>query len=104
MARPRIVRSATVRRDLRDLYVWIVEDNGLERAEMVISRLESALDRLARRPLLGRPRPDIQGEPRSFPVRPWLVVYEPLVDGGGIHLLRVIDGRRDIAALMGKKS
>jgi hypothetical protein len=31
-------------------------------------------------------------------------VYEVLEDGSGIHLLRILDSRRDIAALMGKKS
>ena len=99
-----IVRSANARKDVRDLYVWIVEYSGLERAELIIARIERAVHRLARRPLSGRPRPDLKGEPRSFPVPPWLIVYEPLEDRAGIHLLRIIDNRRDVAALLGKKS
>ena len=99
-----VVRSAKARKDIRELYVWIVEDSGLERAEQVIARIEATVQRLAKRPLSGRSRPDLEGEPRSFSVAPWLIVYEPLKDGTGIHLLRIIDSRRDVAALLGKKS
>jgi toxin ParE1/3/4 len=104
MASPTVVRSAKVRRDIRYLYTWIVEDSGVSRAEMIVERFEIALRRLARRPLMGRLRPDFEGAPRSFPVGPWLIVYEPLQDGSGILLLRIIDNRRDVAALLGKKS
>ena len=104
MAPPKVVRSARARKDIRGLYVWIVEDSGLARAEMIIERIEAALQRLARRPLLGRPRPDFEGNPRSLSVGPWLIVYEPLRDGSGVHLLRIIDSRRDIATLLGKKT
>jgi plasmid stabilization system protein ParE len=100
MAPPKVVRSARARKDIRGLYVWIVEDSGLARAEMIIERIEAALQRLARRPLL----PDFEGDPRSLSVGPWLIVYEPLRDGSGVHLLRIIDSRRDIATLLGKKT
>jgi toxin ParE1/3/4 len=46
----------------------------------------------------------LKGEPRSFPVGPWSIIYEPLKDSSGILVLRILDSRRDIAALMGKKS
>ncbi|MFT4252132.1 MAG: type II toxin-antitoxin system RelE/ParE family toxin [Caulobacter sp.] len=99
-----VVRSAEAKRDLRGLYVWIATDSGQERAEAVIARIEAALRRLARRPLLGRLRPDFANEPRAFSVRPWLVVYRPLPDGAGIRIIRILDSRQDTAALMGKKS
>ncbi|WP_082554790.1 type II toxin-antitoxin system RelE/ParE family toxin [Caulobacter sp. Root1455] len=104
MTSPTVVRSAKARRDIRELYTWIVEDSGLSRAEMIVDRFETALRRLARRPLMGRLRSDFEGGPRSFSVGPWLIVYEPLQDESGIHLLRIIDSRRDVAALLGKKS
>jgi toxin ParE1/3/4 len=53
---------------------------------------------------LGRRRFDFKGDPYSFTVAPWLIIYEPLPDGVGIYILRILDSRRDIAALMGKKS
>jgi toxin ParE1/3/4 len=104
MGEASVVRSAKARKDVRDLYVWIVEDSGLDRAELIVARIERAVQRLAKRPLSGRLRPDLEGEPRSFPVTPWLIVYEPLEDRAGIHFLRVIDNRRDVAALLGQKS
>jgi plasmid stabilization system protein ParE len=104
MAPPQVVRSAMARRDLRGLYAWIVDDSGLERAEAVVARIEAVLNRLARRPLMGRLRQDYVGDPRSFSVPPWLIVYDPLPDEAGIQVLRILDSRQDIAALMGKKS
>jgi plasmid stabilization system protein ParE len=104
MAAPTVVRSAKARKDVRDLYVWMAEERDLDRAERVVVRIERAVQRLAKRPLLGRSRPDLEGEPRSFPAVSWLIVYEPLKDGSGIHLLRIIDSRRDVVALLGKKT
>ena len=46
----------------------------------------------------------LKGEPRVFGVRPWLIVYQPLSDGDGVHVIRILDNRRDIAALLGKKT
>ncbi|MET3667864.1 type II toxin-antitoxin system RelE/ParE family toxin [Caulobacter sp. 1776] len=104
MGTPKVVRSAEARKDVRDLYVWIVEDGGLERAERVVALIEAKLQRLAKRPLSGRPRSDLKGDPRSISVPPWVIVYEPLEGGAGIHLLRIVDSRRDVAALLGKKT
>ncbi|MBI1685811.1 type II toxin-antitoxin system RelE/ParE family toxin [Caulobacter hibisci] len=104
MAGFQVVRSAEARRDLRVLYVWIATNGGQERAEAVVARIETALSRLARRPLLGRLRPDFANEPRAFSVRPWLIVYRPLPDGAGVRIVRILDSRQDTAALMGKKS
>ncbi len=97
-----IDRSPDARRDAARLALWIGRESGVDRAQAVMDRLEAAL-RLARRPRLGRVRRDLKGEPRSFPVGPWSI-YEPLKDSSGILVLRILDSRRDIAALMGKKS
>lgn len=104
MAGPSIERSFGARRDVKQLALWIGRESGVARARSVAERLEAAFQLLARRPHLGRVRRDFVGEPRSFSVAPWLIVYEPLENNSGIHLLRILDSRRDIAALMGKKS
>jgi plasmid stabilization system protein ParE len=104
MTGAKIDRSPDARRDAARLALWIGRESGVDRAQAVMDRLEAALMRLARRPRLGRVRRDLKGEPRSFPVGPWSVIYEPLKDSGGILVLRILDSRRDIAALMGKKS
>lgn len=104
MAGPRVERSSGARRDAARLALWIGRESGVDRAQAVIDRIDRVLAKLARRPTLGRVRVDLDGEPRSFSVPPWLIVYEPLEDREGIHLLRIIDNRRDVAALLGKKS
>jgi toxin ParE1/3/4 len=104
MAPPTVVRSAKAVVDAEDVFIWIARHDGASRARGVIFRLERTLERLAARSGLGRVRADFVGEPRSFSVPPWLVVYEPLAEDRGILVLRILDSRRDIAALMGKKS
>jgi len=104
MAAPTAVKSADALRDFRRIYAWIALDSGDARAQVILRRLDEAAIRLARRPRLGRRRLDFKGDPYSFSVPPWLIVYEPLAGDGGILILRILESRRDIAALMGKKS
>jgi toxin ParE1/3/4 len=99
-----VVRSAKAVVDAEDIFIWIARRYGADRARTAIFRIERILERLAARPRLGRTRADFAGEPRSFSIPPWLVVYEPLAEDRGILVLRILDSRRDIAALMGKKS
>jgi len=104
MTRAKIERSPEARRDVARLALWIGRERGVDRAQAVIDRIDRALVKLALRPALGRVRLDFEGEPRAFGVAPWLVVYEALPDADGIRILRILDTRRDIAALLGKKS
>jgi toxin ParE1/3/4 len=104
MGAPTAVKSADALRDFRRIYAWIASDGGQARAEVISRRLDGVAQRLARWPRLGRRRFDFKGDPYSFTVAPWLIIYEPLPDGVGIYILRILDSRRDIAALMGKKS
>ena len=104
MPEPTIERSSEARRDVKLLALWIGRQSGVAQARAVSERLEAALRRLGRRPNLGRIRHDFHGDPRSFSVAPWLIIYRPLPDGDGIRLLRILDSRRDVAALLGKKS
>jgi plasmid stabilization system protein ParE len=104
MGEPKAVKSREAQADFNHLYAWIAENSGEARADAVILRLDAAMLRLAKRPGLGRRRRDFRGDPHGFTVAPWLVVYDPLPGDAGILVLRILDSRRDIAALMGKKS
>lgn len=97
---PRIVRSLDAERDLIELFDYIAIETGVDDAEAVLRRIERTLDNLALFPRIGRIRADLNGSPRIFSVRPWLVVYEPSDDGSGIVVWRVVDGRRDVANLI----
>lgn len=97
----RIIRSGEVARDLDDIFGDIYRNNGLAVAVAQMERLERTLDRLGDFPGLGRRRADISGRPFVFPTPPWTIVYD--VAGADVHVLRIIDGRRDLgAALRGK--
>jgi len=92
----RIVYSLDAERDLADLFDYIAQDSGVQRAELVLRRIERTLDTLADWPFIGRVRPELDGEPRSFSVWPWIVIYGPQPSGRGIYVWRVLDGRRDL--------
>jgi plasmid stabilization system protein ParE len=92
----RIVYSLDAERDLVELFDYIAQDGGLQRAELVLRRIERTVNTLADWPLIGRIRPELDGAPRSFSVWPWIVIYEPQPNGRGIYVWRVLDGRRDL--------
>lgn len=96
MAQSRIVLSLDAERDLDSLFDWIAEDSGVDRAEAILRRIDETLQLLAGMPRVGRIRSDLDGEPRTFAVWPWIIVYEPLSTGQGIVVWRVVDGRRDL--------
>ena len=96
--------SADAQTDVARLALWIGLDAGEVRAQAVIDRIDATLARLARRPRLGRVELNFEGEPRVFSVYPWKIVYEPLPETDGIHVLRILDSRQDLSALLGKKT
>lgn len=104
MGAPTVVKSAAAKRDFRRVYAWVAQDGGHQPAEAILRRLDKAAERLARRPLLGPSRSDAPGILRGFSVRPWIIIYRPLPDGAGILVLRILDSRQDVSALLGKKS
>ena len=95
----RIVLTRAAERDLDDLFDYIANDSGPDRAEAVLRRVDDTLRNLASLPRIGHVRPDLDGAPRVFSVWPWLVIYEPLDTGKGIVVWRVVDGRRDLPGL-----
>jgi plasmid stabilization system protein ParE len=97
---PRIIRTLDADRDLDSLFDWIAYDSGFERAEAVIRRIDETITHVAAMPGVGRIRKDLDGAPRSFSVWPWLVIYETLPRREGIVVWRVLDGRRDLPAVV----
>jgi toxin ParE1/3/4 len=96
MPRQRIVLSLDAERDLDLLFDWIARDSGVDRAEAILRRIDQTLDLIADTPRIGRVRHDLDGEPRTFAIWPWVVIYEPFSTGKRIVVWRVIDGRRDL--------
>ncbi|WP_304218706.1 type II toxin-antitoxin system RelE/ParE family toxin [Phenylobacterium aquaticum] len=86
-------RSDGAEADLTDIWVSIAKDNG-PAADRVLLALMAAEDRLAAFPQLGRSRPDLPGQLRSWPVGAYLVFYRPME--GGILVIRILHGARDL--------
>jgi plasmid stabilization system protein ParE len=95
------VLAEVARADLRSILDYIAEESGQARSEAVSLRIAQALQTIARLPNAGRFRPDIPGEPRSFVVSPGIIYYWPL-DGGGVLVGRILDGRWDAPSLFPK--
>jgi toxin ParE1/3/4 len=82
--------------DLVEIAFHIAEQN-LVAADRWLETIDEKCQRLARMPELGRKRPDLAPELRSFPVGNYIIFYRPLPDG--IQVIRVLHGARDLPPL-----
>ena len=81
-------------RDMREIWLRIADDS-VAAADRMIDALLDRYQKLARMPHMGRMRTDL-GQPRlrSYPVRKYVVFYEPF--DGYIEIVRVIHGSRNL--------
>jgi toxin ParE1/3/4 len=90
--------TAHARADLREIRAYIAKDNPLA-ARRVIQRFRAQAWKLAETPGMGRSREaDLRPDLFSFPVGKYVLFYCP--QPGGIILVRVIHGARDIPDLL----
>lgn len=94
------VLSPEALRDLSELQFFLTERESAERSLTVLARLHRAINSLAEYPGIGRRRDDLVGSPLCFPVSSWLIFYTVRPDRTGIEIVRVLDMRRDINALL----
>jgi toxin ParE1/3/4 len=78
--------------DLDEIWAYIARDNPLA-ADRLMARIFEALDLLVENPKLGRLRPDVAPDIRSYTVPPYLILYFALSDN--IAVARVVHGSRD---------
>jgi toxin ParE1/3/4 len=90
------------RADLDAIWEYLARESRSEAlADQQIDSITERFDLLARHPLLGRARDDDMGSGRrSFPVGQHVIVYR--IVGGDVSILRVVHGRRDLGALLGR--
>ena len=79
--------------DLVEIWSYIAEDS-VTNADVFASRIDKTFRLLARRPGIGRARPDLYQNLRSFVISKYVVFYLPLENG--IDVIRVLHGARDI--------
>ncbi|HSI34229.1 MAG: type II toxin-antitoxin system RelE/ParE family toxin [Phycisphaerae bacterium] len=93
--------SPNARLDLGDIYSYIERVNSTAVAERMIRRIAKAFLLLADYPGGGRDRPDLGPGYRSLPERPYVIVYKPV--DGGVRILRVVHGSRDLIRMFEDK-
>ena len=103
---PEVRLSGPARKDLLHIWEYIASDN-IDAADWVRHAIFRAFERLASMPELG-PRTRFANSRlknvRFWPVprfRQYLIFYRPHAKGG-VEIVRILNGARDIAALLDK--
>ncbi|MFB2898235.1 type II toxin-antitoxin system RelE/ParE family toxin [Aerosakkonemataceae cyanobacterium BLCC-F50] len=89
--------TTTASRDIETIIDLIADNSGFDVAERFLKKVNQKCQNLASFPNMGRKRDELLEELRSFPVDDYLIFYRPIE--GGIEILRVISGYRDLSAL-----
>jgi toxin ParE1/3/4 len=98
----RVQRTAAARNDYKSIHRYIAEDDP-DAARRVIQSFDDKLELLAKIPGAGVGRQDLQPGMRCFPVGNYVLYYRELPQGGGIELVRVIHGARDVSKIFRRK-
>jgi len=91
--------SSDANADIEGIVLHIFNLNPVA-AHRFLDSLEETCALLAEHPLIGRPRPELGENLRSFPVGNYLIFYVPGADG--IDIARVIYGGRDLPGVFGQ--
>jgi toxin ParE1/3/4 len=97
----RVLRSRSVGRDLDRIFKSISANNGGTVAIAQLGRIEALMRRLSLFPSLGRDRSDLAPGLRACSLKPWEVIYR--LKGDDVLISRILDGRQNLSALLGKK-
>jgi toxin ParE1/3/4 len=92
-------------RDLEELDDYISAHDGQEKADYLLSQVESAILKLADFPERGNHPPELAAlgirEYRETFFRPYRIIYR--VVGKKVHVYLIADGRRDMQALLARR-
>ncbi len=92
---PKILLSDLAKFDLEDIWSYIAQDN-IKAADFLYSNIHDKFHVLSDSPLIGRNRPEIGEDVRSFPIGNYVVFYRVVSEG--IYISRILHGKRDILA------
>lgn len=98
----RVLRGRSVGRDLDRIFTDVSRNNGESSAIVQLNRIEKAFEHLGAFPHLGPSRSELAPGLRAWSLKPWEILYRAM--GEDVEIIRVLDGRMNIAALFGKKT
>lgn len=90
---PSLIISPEAEQDLLDIWLYITEDSSVN-ADRFLDRLEGKALKLAEFTQIGIDRLELAPDLKSFPVDRYVLYYRANI--GGIELIRVLHGSRDI--------
>lgn len=104
MARPprRLIWSPEAESDLLEIWHWGASRFSADIADKHLRDIASAANNLCDFPETGRARDDLLPGLRAVVVFPIVVFYR--LRSGGIEIVRVVDGRLNIAAMFGSEN
>jgi toxin ParE1/3/4 len=94
---PTLRRHPQAEQDLIDIYLHISRDNP-NAAERMVRTINAKCEALARHPMMGRARPELRAELRSFPHRAYVILYRAIDDG--VEIVRVVHAARNLDDLV----
>lgn len=95
-----IRRTPSSRKDYRAIWYYVAEDNPAA-ADSLLRVFDSKLQLLSDFPHAGRRRDEVRRRLRSFPVGEYVIYYRPI--RGGIQLIRVVHGARDLRKIFPRR-
>ena len=97
----RVIRTPLAADDLIEIYQFYA-GRSHRSGEKVLLSLNRQFNLLAEHPRIGRARPDLRPELRSWPHRSYIVLYRAV--DGGVEIIRVVHGARDLVAVLAEGS
>jgi plasmid stabilization system protein ParE len=90
----RVLYTPAARTDLLEAWLFVAEEN-LAAADRMVDTIEHEIDLLAHQPLMGKERPELHSQLRSWPTStPHIVFYIP--ESNGITVIRLLHHARDV--------
>jgi toxin ParE1/3/4 len=90
-------RTPSAELDLQEIWNYVADDN-LDAADKLVLGLAETCALLARRPEIGRTRPDLGPDLRSFTHRHYLILYRVTEDA--VEIIRIVHGARNLPDLL----
>lgn len=93
----RVDYSAAARADLVEIWVYVLDNADIVRADAVVDRILARIAGLGEQPMMGPARDDIAAGARCLVVERWLALYR--VEADSVQIVRVVDGVRYLRRL-----
>lgn len=95
-----VIKSPDAERDATEIWVYVAERNYAA-ADRLMDTFDEKLRMLAEFPGLGPERDDLYPGLRMYPVGNYVLLYRPIP--GGVELVRVAHGARDLLRLFKRR-